>query len=205
MSCSPCNCEDCQDEHYSEAEDADFEEYVPSSPPARIFWSEAEPANEAQAAAWMGYINEVYDMYPGVKAINMPAMISLVAQKIPGLRPENYASVSASVERFIRESPAFELRKGKSGGVFRKEPDTRGMKPIDALDFVDHKRIQNAVTKALEMSLHDEFAKASPEVQEAAVKMMAVQDNYTCKGCGNTKLHDTNDKSCWSCGRVVGT
>lgn len=28
-------------------------------------------------------------------------------------------------------------------------------------------------------------------------------DNYTCKGCGNTKC-STQEKSCWRCGREVG-
>lgn len=29
-------------------------------------------------------------------------------------------------------------------------------------------------------------------------------NNYTCKGCGNEKL-STMEKSCWKCGRKVGT
>jgi len=111
MSCGPCNCSDCRIDRLEEDE---------KPPPIRrMTWDEAAPANETQAKAWMGYINEVYAQYP-TNTIPMQAMLSMVCQKIPGLKAENYLGVMASVERFIRESPSLELRKGKNGGVFRK-------------------------------------------------------------------------------------
>lgn len=158
MSCGPCNCDDCKVDRLEE----DFE-----PPPIRLTWREVEPANDVQAKAWMGYLNQVYEQYPG-KAIPMMTVISLVGQMIPGLRPENYEKVSLQIEKLIRESSEFELRKGKSGGLFKI---ASGTLPAPIPQVV-------AVTYA---------------------------DNYTCKGCGNTKLHDKNDKSCWSCGRKVGT
>jgi len=166
MSCGPCNCDDCQDERVED------EEYERPAPIQNYFWSDVEPANEVQAKAWMGYINEVYTQYPNT-GIPMMALVSMVGQKIPGLRPENYNKVTAQVQRLIRESPAFEIRKGKSGGVFRKTE----------AQYITLQPMQNV-----------------PDLITGQVK-----DNYTCKGCGNTKLHDTNDKSCWSCGRAVGT
>jgi rubrerythrin len=104
----------------------------------------------------------VIDQHGG-KPINLPALLYLSLGSIPGLRPENQERVSLQVERFLHESPDFELRKGKSGGVFRttNEPSPKAV-----------------ISKG---------------------------DNYTCKGCGNTKLNNISDKSCWSCGRTVGT
>jgi len=158
--------------------DDDEEEY--DAPPPRPSWQDAQPANEVQSKAWMGYINETFDTYK-VQTIPMTAIVSIVCQKIPGLRPENYYSLFAQVERFIRESPSFELRKGKNGGVFRK---SQAEMVKDRIQAIKH--------GTLPAPIHNVVA-------------VTVSDNYTCKGCGNTKLHDKNDKSCWSCGRTVGT
>jgi len=195
MSCGPCNCDDCQDERVED------EEYERPAPIQNYFWSDVEPANEVQAKAWMGYINEVYTQYPNI-GIPMMALVSMVGQKIPGLRPENYNKVTAQVQRLIRESPDFEIRKGKSGGVFRKDPQA-------ILDTVLEQRIQKAIATAKEMAgIRDNPISYAKLTEMAGVPDLItgqVKDNYTCKGCGNTKLHDTNDKSCWSCGRKVGT
>jgi hypothetical protein len=127
------NCNDCQDEDYSEVEDDELE----YSPPT---WRNAEPANEAQAKAWMGYINEVFDQYPG-RAINLPAVVYMAVGKIPGLRPENSNMVALQVERFIRESTVFELRKGKNGGVFRTEA-----KPIATIKLTKMLGVPDMIT-----------------------------------------------------------
>ena len=164
MSCGPCNCDDCLVDRL----EVDEEELMPPTPR----WYDVAPANEVQAKAWLGYVNEVLDEYK-VQGMPMMTMLSVVARKIPGLRPENYSMVMAQVEKTLRESSDFELRKGKSGGLFRK---SRLLAPI-----------------------HGTLPAPMPEV--VSVKLA---DNYTCKGCGNTKLNST-EKSCWSCGRQVGT
>lgn len=121
MSCGPCNCDDCKVDRLEE----DF------VPPIRLTWRDAEPANEVQAKAWVEIASNLFHECK-INAINLPAMIYMVVGRIPGLRTENYDSVSLQVERFIRESPSFELRQGKNGGVFRKTlnfPVTSGTLP----------------------------------------------------------------------------
>lgn len=167
MSCGPCNCDDCRIDRLEDEE--------PLAPIQRVTWQNVEPANEVQAKAWLGYVNEVLDEYK-VQGMPMMTMLSVVARKIPGLRPENYNMVLAQIEKTLRESPSFEFRKGKSGGLFRKDLNT----------------IREIKTGTL-----------PPPIPQVVAVTYA--DNYTCKGCGNTKLHDKNDKSCWSCGRKVGT
>lgn len=138
-------------------------------------WHNVAAGNEEQVKAWVGYANEVLDQYK-VNGMPLMTLMSVIAQKIPGLRPENYSMVMAQVEKTLRESTAFELRKGQSGGIFRT-----GLNTIrDIKSGTLPAPIQNVVA-------------------------VTYADNYTCKGCGNTKLHDKNDKSCWSCGRRVGT
>jgi len=143
----------------------------------------------------MGYINEVFAEYPS-KALNMVAMITLVANKIRGLRPENYNRVALMLERFIHESPELELRKGNFGGVFRK-PQAEVIK--DRILAIKPGRLPAPMGVPI---AYIELVKMAGVHDMITGK---VQDNYTCKGCGNTKLHSTNDKSCWSCGRRVGT
>lgn len=158
----PNGCDCCQDEHMEE------EDYKP------LTWQDVPAANPEQAKVWLGLVNGIFDKYPG-KTMNLPALKVMVAQGIPGLRPENYTMVTLQVERLIRESSAFELRKGKSGGVYRS-----ALAPAPVyMDLTPATNVPDMITGKL-------------------------PDNYTCKGCGNTKLNRT-EKSCWSCGRQVGT
>jgi hypothetical protein len=145
----------------------DDEEEAPPTPR----WYDVAAGNETQVKAWLGYANEVLDHYK-VQGMPMMTLLSVVAQKIPGLRPENYSMVMAQVEKTLRESPAFELRKGRSGGLFRKDAQYITLQPM--LNVPD--LITNDVKR----------------------------DNYVCKGCKNEKL-STQEKSCWKCGREVGT
>ena len=168
MSCGPCNCEDCQDEQMEEEE-------MPPTPR----WYCVEAGNEVQVKAWLGIANEVLDQFK-VKGMPMMTLLSVIAQKIPGLKAENYSMVMAQVEKTLRESSDFELRKGKSGGLYRKDTAPTVTKPMNYIELTKMNNVPDLITGQ-------------------------VKDNYTCKGCGNTKLHDTNDKSCWSCGRKVGT
>lgn len=176
MSCGACNCDECEEDRVADAamnrsNDMDDEEEEEEMPPTPR-WYNVEPANEVQAKAWLGYVNESLDKY-NVQGMPMVTLLSVVAQKIPGLRPENYSMVIAQVEKMLRESPDFEFRKGKSGGIFRK-----------ALNFP-------IASGTLPAPIHNVVA-------------VTVSDNYTCKGCGNTKLN-SKEKSCWKCGRTVGT
>lgn len=173
-----CNCNDCQDEYVEDA----FPDY---SPPT---WRDAEPANEVQAKAWMEIINDLFQEYKNT-AINLPAAIALICNRVK-VRPENYASLSLQIERFIRESPEVELRKGKNGGMFRKEPDTRGMKPIDALDYVDRLKVQPIAVITLKKMV------GVPDMITGKL-----ENDYTC-GCGNTQCNKT-EKSCWKCGAAI--
>lgn len=144
-----CNCNDCQDESVEDA----FPDY---SPPT---WRNAEPANEVQAKAWMEIINDLFKEYKNT-AINLPAAIALICNRVQ-VRPENYASLSLQIERFIRESPELELRKGKSGGLFRKEV----AQPVASIKLVKMLGVPDMITGKLE-------------------------DDYTCS-CGNTKCNKT--------------
>lgn len=176
MSCGACNCEECEegrahDRAMNRSNDMDDS----PAPIHRPAWQDVEPANETQAKAWLGYINEVYTDFSVVKGVPMPTLLSMVAQKVPGLRHENYYTVVAQIQRLIIESGHFELRKGKSGGVFRKDLNT----------------IRDIKSGTLPAPIHN-------------VVSVTLADNYTCKGCGNTKLNNS-EKSCWSCGREVGT
>jgi len=55
------------------------------------------------------------------------------------------------------------------------------------------------------LSLLDEMSKAPKAIQDAAIKMVGGKvDDYICKGCGNNKC-STDEKSCWKCGRAIGT
>lgn len=172
MSCGACNCEECEegrahDRAMNRSNDMDDS----PAPIHRPAWQDVEPANETQAKAWLGYINEVYTDFSVVKGVPMPTLLSMVAQKVPGLRHENYYTVVAQIQRLIIESGHFEIRKGKSGGVFRKDPIYMELTPATNVpDMITGKLV----------------------------------NNYTCKGCGNTKLNNS-EKSCWSCGREVGT
>lgn len=163
MNRGPCNLQDSCD---CEACEEDAE--MPPSPR----WDNVAPANEAQAKTWLGLVNETLNHYK-IQGMPVVTLLSVVAQKIPGLRPENYSTVMAQVEKTLRESPDFEFRKGPRGGLFRK---SNLLAPI-----------------------HGTLPAPMPNV--VSVKMA---DNYTCKGCGNSKLNST-EKSCWSCGRQVGT
>jgi hypothetical protein len=203
MSCGACDCDDCQedrqhDKAMNRSNDMDDEQVATSddlddgwaTPIQRPTWQDAEPANEAQAKAWMGYINETFDTYK-VKNIPSPALVSIVCQKIPGLRPENYYRMAAQVERFIRESPSFEIRRGKNGGVFRKDPAE--VKAVQ--DYKDYWKNQ---------PLNFPIASGTLPAPIHNVVSVTIADNYTCKGCGNSKLN-SKEKSCWKCGRTVGT
>jgi hypothetical protein len=137
-------------------------------------WEDAEPANEVQAKAWGDIINSIYDDMK-VKTINLPAAIAIVCQNVQ-VRPENYASLSLQVERFIRESSNYELRKGKNGGVFRKELAAIRDNPITYTKLIEMAGVPDMITGKLE-------------------------DNYTCH-CGNNKCNKT-EKSCWKCGSAI--
>jgi hypothetical protein len=133
MSCKNCDCLDCRTERVvakfkNRANDMGDDLPVArpddlddgwATPIHRPRWQDAEPANVEQAKAWTTIINAVFDRYSG-KAINMPALLYVVVGNIPGLKEENRDRVSLQVERFLHESPDFELRSGKNGGVFRQ-------------------------------------------------------------------------------------
>jgi hypothetical protein len=72
-------------------------------------WEDAEPANEVQAKAWGEIASNLFDEHK-IGAINLPTMISMVSYRA-NIRPENYDRVSLQIERFIRESSLFDLRK----------------------------------------------------------------------------------------------
>jgi hypothetical protein len=148
----------------------DDEEEAPPTPR----WYDVAAGNETQVKAWLGYANEVLDHYK-VQGMPMMTLLSVVAQKIPGLRPENYSMVMAQVEKTLRESPAFELRKGKSGGIFRK---------TTAAEQSEYDKTHNIFGRPLTHKVTNE-----------------VINDHTC-GCGNTKCNKT-EKSCWRCGAPI--
>lgn len=129
MSCKNCDCLDCRTERAvdriknraNEMEDDYMPPVLEAAPIHRPTWRDAEPANEEQAKAWTACANEVIEEYGG-KPINLFAFVYLTVGRIRGLKSENRERVALQVERFLRESPNFELRKGKNGGVFRSNP-----------------------------------------------------------------------------------
>lgn len=105
-----------------EYEDGETDDYTKPA------WEDAELANDVQAKAWGEIASNLFDEHK-VRAINLNAMISMVSYGA-NIRPENYDRVSLQIERFIRESSLFELRKGKDGGVFRKPGALLELKPM---------------------------------------------------------------------------
>lgn len=87
-----------------------------AAPIHRPLWQDAEPANEQQAKAWGDIVDRALKDYGHV---NMPTLVAIVLGECQ-VRQENYHRVGLQVERFIRESSNYELRQGKSGGVFKR-------------------------------------------------------------------------------------
>lgn len=153
----------------------------PEPPIPRPRWEDAEKANPIQALAWGGVVDKILTQY---KRVNLPTCLHMVAAAC-NVRPENYTHVSLQIERFIRENPSYALYKGKSGGLGFKTEETKSQAEM----IKD--RIQAIKPGTLPAPIHNVVA-------------VTVSDNYTCKGCGNTKLN-SKEKSCWKCGRTVGT
>ena len=196
MSCGACDCDDCQEGRQHDkamnrsndmddvATDEDLDDGW-ATPIQRSAAQKAEPSPEA-IKTWTAYAHRAFEHYK-VKSIPLPTLASIICQEC-NVRPENYSHVSVMVADVIKACPDFEIRKGKNGGVFRKEVYA-------------------------ESTPKGWAAAAKVEAQYIEMKTMAgvpdlitgkLEDNYTCKGCGNTKLNST-EKSCWSCGRQVGT
>jgi hypothetical protein len=166
--CSECHLDRCAQYARDTIAESWDEEYVPP-------WKAAVVATENQKVAWGQVAGELLDNYKC--GINMPAMISMVCQKV-GVRPENWRTVSLSMERFFRESPDFKLVKGKHGGIFRTTSSDKA---------IPEARLGCPPT---------------PIVVVPSMHRRTPEDNYTC-GCGNSKLCTDTDKSCWKCGAPV--
>ena len=121
-----------------EYEDGETDDYT------KPCWEDAEPANEVQAKAWGEIAYNLFDQHK-VRAITLSAVVSMVSYGA-NIRPENYDRVSLQIERFIRESPMFELRKGKDGGVFRKQPIHMELKPMLGVPDMITGKLENDYT-----------------------------------------------------------
>lgn len=66
-------------------------------------------------------VHEVFDQFKGAN-INMPALVSLVVQKLGG-SPENFKALGDKVATFVRDNSGdfgvFTITKGRGGGVRR--------------------------------------------------------------------------------------
>lgn len=74
--------------------------------------AEANSARDISAA-----VHAVFDLHKG-KVLPMPAICALTLANL-GTSPEVYAEKDKAVKTFIRNSPEFEVNKGKNGGVVR--------------------------------------------------------------------------------------
>lgn len=151
-----------------------------------LTWQDAKPANEVQAKAWGEAANELLKQYA---RINLHAMIIGIAYNC-NVRPENFPHVTLQIEKFLRESGAFELRSGKNGGVFRKDLNT-----IVNLDGVSKSTYPFTSRETLLREVHGTLPPVLEPIQSVTV------DDYTC-GCGNTKCSKT-ERSCWKCGAAI--
>lgn len=182
MSCKNCDCLDCRTERAvdriknraNETEDDYMPPVLAAAPIHRPTWQDAEPANEEQAKAWTECANAVIEEYGG-KPINLSAFVYLTVSRIRGLKRENTERVALQVERFLRESPSFQIRKGRDGGVF-KAIAKKEAEPLKYISLTELKGVPDLITGQ-------------------------AKDDHTCK-CGNTKCSKT-EKSCWKCGEPI--
>ena len=188
MSCDKCDCMDCRvcraiqkaknmsndmdDEPVATDENLDDGWATPIHRPSA---AEVEPANEVQAEVWMKTINDIFDKYK-VETVPMPTMLSMVCTKV-GVRHENFPRVSEQVRKFINESPAFEVRRGKGGGIFRRE-----------------------AAGGSDRSFVPQYVELKPATNIPDMITGKLPDDCNCKGCG-TGLN-SSERSCWKCGAV---
>lgn len=180
------------------------EEYVPA-------WKRVEEANETQKAAWGMSARAILNRHNC--ALNIPYMVSVICHDA-GVKLENYGKVSLQVQRFLRESPDFKLTGGKFGGIHLSETvilsqcrsctTTNEKFLTDCCEAPDWHRLPDLQAKAeVRLGCPPTPIMVVPTMRADKVEVppMAV-DNYTC-GCGNSKLNDKTDRSCWKCGAVV--
>lgn len=102
-----------------------------ATPIHRPTWKDAEVATERQAKAWGECLDLLIQQY---SPLNMAAAVQLMADYFH-VRPENYERLTLQFQRFIHENPKYEIRKGKSGGVFRSSPATTHSQAVVVDDY----------------------------------------------------------------------
>ncbi len=192
MTCRSCDCLDCNrqrgiDQCMNRSNDMDDEVETSAPPIHRQPVAAIEPATEAQKTVWMGYVHEVYNDHSNVTGLPMSTLLSLVAHKIPGLRVENYTRVTEQIREMLLKSDQFEIRKGKSGGVFRKQ-------------FFVGNHAQTGARSDRSVSVPLTYIELTPRNDIPDLITGKLVENCTCKGCG-TGLN-SSEKSCWKCGAV---
>lgn len=187
MSCNNCNCLDCaRNRAIAKAKNHMNDMGDLEAPIQRPRWQDAEPANDVQAMAW-GIIAD--HVLARNKAMPLMHLADAVCDGIMGLKPRNRPRVRAQVERFLRESDKYRTmtRDQIQEAIRAKEAKSKDLghclNELRKLDDGNFDPYQYAG-----------YTKAST----------TIVDNYTCKGCGNTKC-SVQEKSCWKCGRAVGT
>jgi hypothetical protein len=146
-------------------------------------WRTAEVATPEQKADWTRIVNAALDTH---HYASIPSMISKMMVEYGTTFP-GYQRTYRQMERFLRESPDFEIRIGRYGGVFQASKHVAGVVCLTSTNC-QYVRCQNARYAAEDAAV--------PPVLQTPV------DNYTC-GCGNSKLCTHTDKSCWRCGAPV--
>lgn len=180
MSCKNCSCLDCNlSRGVAKAMNRSNDMGEDSAPIRCPSWRDVEPANEVQAKAWGELVDMMLDHNTKWgKAMGLVATVNLVCRNIIGLREENRLKVSAQVERFIRESPKYELRQGAAGGLFKRGKSGGSGSSV---------------------SIPLSYIEMTPRTDVPNMLAGKLQSNCTCKSCGNTDLN-TSEKSCWKCG-----
>jgi hypothetical protein len=123
MPCNNCSCLDCNlSRGVAKAMNRSNDMGEDPAPIHCPSWRDVEPANEVQAKAWGELVDAMLERSAKwtKRGMGLMAAVNLVCRDIPGLKEENRLRVSAQVERFIRESPKYELRQGAAGGLFKR-------------------------------------------------------------------------------------
>jgi hypothetical protein len=90
------------------------------------FLENLQEQEDSERVSFKSYVEEVFDSSRTL-GLPVPLVCSQVAFRM-GVSPENYVEVQKRVGEFLRNSPDFEVLKGRGGGVYRKGTTPKEMK-----------------------------------------------------------------------------
>ena len=174
MSCSNCDCEECDRSKHMNDDDEGDEEMRPSTfgrlPPPPPFHRTSEEFRVA--------MHSVFDRYPNVR-LNMPAVVSIMIQGL-NVKSHEFKEAQDQILGYLKgqaDNGVITITKGKNGGIMRSSPSE--------MVKVETKKTIEGPIRYVGETLKVESPKAI--------------NNHTCPGCGNTKC-SKDERSCWKCG-----